>query len=178
VSSSPVSTFGLVLLRSTTVDWFKLNRCHPVIFLFILETLFVAFQITGHMQIFGVGWGDLTMLDRLNWSLVASPFLNGLSECWMSADSYLNSRIWSCGAAALVAQTFYIWRIWNFTRNIWVVVFWGWYVDCWLREFFWFLTNLRSIPARAPFLQCCICCRGEGRSICVTCRPSTHAWYR
>jgi hypothetical protein len=62
----------------------------PVISLFILETLFVAFQIAGHMRIFGVGWGDVAMLDQLDWSLVASPFLNGLSKWWMPAVSDLN----------------------------------------------------------------------------------------
>ena len=93
-----------------------------VIFLFILETLFVAFQITGHMRIFGVGWGDVAMFDTLDWSLVASPFLNGLSEWWMSAASD-----WIFGAhgvaAPLVTLTFYVWRIWGFTRNIWITMF-------------------------------------------------------
>jgi hypothetical protein len=53
---------------------------NPVLFLFTLETLFVASQITANMGIFGVGWGDLSVLDKFDWSSVALPFLNGFSK--------------------------------------------------------------------------------------------------
>ena len=45
-----------------------------------METAFGLFEIIGGLHIFGRDWGDLDKLDRLDWELVASSFINTFSK--------------------------------------------------------------------------------------------------
>jgi hypothetical protein len=48
--------------------------------LLLLETIFTICLIATSYRLFGSGWGDLDILNQLNWSWLASQPLNGLGE--------------------------------------------------------------------------------------------------
>jgi hypothetical protein len=51
-----------------------------VLILFLLETIFVVFQIKGNYASFGSGWGDVEGLDHTNWATITAIWINGLSK--------------------------------------------------------------------------------------------------
>ncbi|KIY62263.1 hypothetical protein CYLTODRAFT_427043 [Cylindrobasidium torrendii FP15055 ss-10] len=70
--------------------------------IFILETVFTIMTTIAAWNQYGDGWGDLDTLTHIDWSWEPLPPLNGL--------------------LATIAQGFYIWRIYNLTKSIWLPI--------------------------------------------------------
>ncbi|KAJ7187265.1 hypothetical protein C8R46DRAFT_1207224 [Mycena filopes] len=73
--------------------------------MFVFESIFTLFTAIAAWNQYGVGWGDVDSLLIIDWSWEPLPALNGV--------------------LAAEAQSFYIWRIWGLTRNIWLPIVLG-----------------------------------------------------
>jgi len=71
-------------------------------FMFLLETIFTIFTTIAAWDQFGANWGDPQSLLVIDWSWEPLPSLNGL--------------------IAMMVQSFYIWRIFNLTRNVYIAI--------------------------------------------------------
>ncbi|KAK0209858.1 hypothetical protein IW262DRAFT_1415588 [Armillaria fumosa] len=69
-------------------------------FIFLLELVFTIFATIAAWDQYGPGWGDVDSLLLIDWSWEPLPPLNG--------------------AISTMVQTFYVWRIYNLTKNIWI----------------------------------------------------------
>jgi hypothetical protein len=74
-----------------------------VYFIFLLETIFTLFTTIAAWNSYGPGWGAIESLLVIDWSWEPLPALNGF--------------------IAMMVQSFYVWRIWSLTRNIYICVF-------------------------------------------------------
>lgn len=70
---------------------------------FVLETIFTIFTTIAAWDQFGLNWGEIQSHLIIDWSWEPLPALNGF--------------------LAMMVQSFYVWRIYNLTRNIWVSLF-------------------------------------------------------
>ncbi|KAK0506642.1 hypothetical protein EDD18DRAFT_38940 [Armillaria luteobubalina] len=70
--------------------------------LFVVETTFAAFSNIAAWNNFGKDWGNTDTLYSIDWSWKPLTPLNGF--------------------IALMAQSFYVWRIWILTRNHWTCI--------------------------------------------------------
>ncbi|KAK0207884.1 hypothetical protein DFS33DRAFT_1379430 [Desarmillaria ectypa] len=70
--------------------------------LFVVETTFAVFSTIAAWNSFGKGWGNANALYGINWTWKPLTPLNGF--------------------IALMAQSFYVGRIWNLTRNYWTCI--------------------------------------------------------
>lgn len=68
--------------------------------MFIIETIFTVMTTIAAWNNFGPGFGDINTLIVIDWSWDPLPELNGFIAC--------------------MAQSFYIWRIYMLTKNIWI----------------------------------------------------------
>ncbi|KAJ7045925.1 hypothetical protein C8F04DRAFT_1066721 [Mycena alexandri] len=73
--------------------------------MFILETVFTLFITIAAWNQYGLGWGDTDTLVIIDWAWEPLPALNGV--------------------LAGIAQSFYIWRIWSLTKQLWVPIIIG-----------------------------------------------------
>jgi len=71
--------------------------------LFLLETVFTIFTTIAAWNQFGKNWGDVQSLLLIDWSWEPLPALNGF--------------------LATMVQSFYVWRIYNLTKNIFIALF-------------------------------------------------------
>ncbi|KAK0245234.1 hypothetical protein EDD85DRAFT_11095 [Armillaria nabsnona] len=81
------------------------NRREVKIFvwlLFVVETTFAAFSNIAAWNTFSKDWGNTDALYGIDWSGKPLMPLNGF--------------------IALMAQSFYVWRIWKLTRNYWTCI--------------------------------------------------------
>ncbi|KAK0201033.1 hypothetical protein DFS33DRAFT_1356566 [Desarmillaria ectypa] len=72
-------------------------------FIFILELVFTIFSTIAAWNQYGPGWGDINSILLIDWSWEPLPSLNG--------------------TISAMVQTFYVWRIYNLTKNIWISLF-------------------------------------------------------
>ncbi|KAK0475113.1 hypothetical protein IW261DRAFT_501436 [Armillaria novae-zelandiae] len=70
--------------------------------LFVIETTFAAFSNIAAWNNFAKDWGNTDTLYSIDWSWKPLMPLNGF--------------------IALMAQSFYVWRIWSLTRNYWTCI--------------------------------------------------------
>jgi hypothetical protein len=83
--------------------------------LFVLETLFSIFLTMGLWDsTFARGWGDIENIFSINWLSISLSFLNGLSRWNISSEHALILLL-----AALIAQTYYLWRLWKISSSLW-----------------------------------------------------------
>ncbi|KAJ7045911.1 hypothetical protein C8F04DRAFT_1388464 [Mycena alexandri] len=73
--------------------------------MFILETIFTLFITMAAWNQYGLGWGDTDTLVIIDWAWEPLPALNGV--------------------LAGIAQSFYIWRIWSLTKQLWLPIIIG-----------------------------------------------------
>ncbi|KAG7447213.1 uncharacterized protein BT62DRAFT_1004792 [Guyanagaster necrorhizus] len=71
--------------------------------IFLLEVIFTIFSTIAAWNLYADGWGDVDMLSYIDWSWEPLPALNG--------------------TISSMVQTFYVWRIYNLTKNIWICIF-------------------------------------------------------
>ncbi|KAG7447197.1 uncharacterized protein BT62DRAFT_67947 [Guyanagaster necrorhizus] len=69
-------------------------------FIFLLEIVFTIFSTIAAWDQYGPGWGDVNSILLIDWSWEPLPSLNG--------------------TISAMVQTFYVWRIYNLTKNIWI----------------------------------------------------------
>ncbi|PBK85824.1 hypothetical protein ARMGADRAFT_1017632 [Armillaria gallica] len=69
-------------------------------FMFLLELIFTIFTTIAAWDQYGPGWGDVDSLMFIDWSWEPLAQLNGIISA--------------------MVQSFYVWRIYNLTKNIWV----------------------------------------------------------
>ncbi|PBK89866.1 hypothetical protein ARMGADRAFT_319255 [Armillaria gallica] len=69
-------------------------------FIFLLELIFTIFTTIAAWDQYGPGWGDVNSLMFVDWSWEPLPPLSG--------------------TISAMVQSFYVWRIYNLTKNIWV----------------------------------------------------------
>ncbi|KAK0236754.1 hypothetical protein EDD85DRAFT_834808 [Armillaria nabsnona] len=72
-------------------------------FIFLLELIFTIFSTIAAWDQYGPGWGDVNSILLIDWAWEPLPSLNG--------------------TISAMVQTFYVWRIYNLTKNIWISVF-------------------------------------------------------
>ncbi|PBK71633.1 hypothetical protein ARMSODRAFT_1016642 [Armillaria solidipes] len=72
-------------------------------FIFLLEVVFTTFTTIAAWDQYAGGWGDVNTLSYIDWSWEPLPALNG--------------------TISSMVQTFYVWRIYNLTKNIWICIF-------------------------------------------------------
>ncbi|KAK0202265.1 hypothetical protein DFS33DRAFT_1386560 [Desarmillaria ectypa] len=72
-------------------------------FIFLLEFIFTTFTTIAAWNQYGPGWGDVNSIILIDWSWEPLPPLNG--------------------TISAMVQTFYVWRIYNLTKNIWIPLF-------------------------------------------------------
>ncbi|KAK0213570.1 hypothetical protein IW262DRAFT_316584 [Armillaria fumosa] len=71
-------------------------------FIFLLEVVFTIFTTIAAWNQYAKGWGDVNTLSYIDWSWEPLPALNG--------------------TISSMVQTFYVWRIYNLTKNIWICI--------------------------------------------------------
>ncbi|KAK0432724.1 hypothetical protein EV421DRAFT_1493487 [Armillaria borealis] len=69
-------------------------------FIFLLELVFTIFTTIAAWNQYGPGWGDVDSILFIDWSWEPLPPLNG--------------------TISAMVQSFYVWRIYNLTKNIWI----------------------------------------------------------
>ncbi|PBK71632.1 hypothetical protein ARMSODRAFT_954439 [Armillaria solidipes] len=70
--------------------------------LFLLETVFTIFTTIAAWHTFGTGWGDPDALTTIDVAWEPLPALNGF--------------------IAVMVQSFYVYRIWTLTKNVWLAL--------------------------------------------------------
>ncbi|KAJ6502747.1 hypothetical protein C8R47DRAFT_214720 [Mycena vitilis] len=73
--------------------------------MFILESISTLFVTIGAWDQYGTGWGDINSLLVIDWSWIPLAILNPV--------------------LAGIAQSFYIWRIWELSKRVWLCVIIG-----------------------------------------------------
>ncbi|KAJ7677042.1 hypothetical protein DFH06DRAFT_617475 [Mycena polygramma] len=73
--------------------------------MFILESVSTLFVTIGAWDQYGSGWGDINSLTVIDWSWIPLALLNPI--------------------LAAIAQSFYIWRIWELSKRLWLCVIIG-----------------------------------------------------
>lgn len=86
----------------------------------MVETTFTVFMNIGAWNAYGPGWGDLTTLEYIDWSWKPLAELNSLRE-YVFAILQLYAET-TYGTVAVMAQSFYVWRIYRLTKSIWLPV--------------------------------------------------------
>ncbi|KAK0432027.1 hypothetical protein EV421DRAFT_125377 [Armillaria borealis] len=69
-------------------------------FIYVLELAFTILSTIAAWHQYGPGWGDINSLLFFHWSWEVLPSLNG--------------------TISAMVQTFYVWRIYNLTKNVWI----------------------------------------------------------
>lgn len=97
------------------LNWSKcllMGQWLSVFFAFFVDTVITVLSTIGAWNELAKGWGDLSTLTPLDWSIAGLPLLSGMGMFVLS----IWDRTYVSLPVASIVHFFFAWRIWKLTR--------------------------------------------------------------